>query len=47
MDPGAYAPELNPVEQVWNHTKYGQFFPDHGCMKNFSPLTTIEKRGRK
>lgn len=19
----AYAPELNPVEQVWNHTKYG------------------------
>jgi transposase len=18
----AYAPELNPVEQVWNHTKY-------------------------
>ena len=28
----AYAPELNPVEQVWNHTKYGQlanFMPDH------------------
>jgi transposase len=19
----AYAPELNPTEQVWNHTKYG------------------------
>ena len=28
----AYAPELNPVEQVWNHTKYGHlanFIPDH------------------
>ncbi len=27
----AYAPELNPVEQVWNHTKYGDlanFIPD-------------------
>lgn len=26
-----YAPELNPVEQVWNHSKYGQlanFIPD-------------------
>lgn len=28
----AYAPELNPAEQVWNHTKYGDlanFIPDH------------------
>ena len=28
----AYAPELNPVEQVWNHTKYGHranFSLDH------------------
>lgn len=28
----AYAPELNPVEQVWNHTKYGDlanFRPEH------------------
>ena len=28
----AYAPELNPAEQVWNHTKYGDlanFMPDH------------------
>ena len=28
----AYAPELNPTEQVWNHTKYGDlanFIPDH------------------
>ena len=27
----AYAPELNPVEHVWNHTKYGElanFLPD-------------------
>lgn len=27
-----YAPELNPAEQVWNHTKYGDlanFIPDH------------------
>jgi len=27
----AYAPELNPVEQVWNHTKYGKlanYIPD-------------------
>ena len=27
-----YAPELNPAEQVWNHTKYGHlanFIPDH------------------
>lgn len=26
-----YAPELNPVEQVWNHSKYGRladFIPD-------------------
>lgn len=26
-----YAPELNPVEHLWNHLKYGQlanFFPD-------------------
>ena len=26
----AYAPELNPVEQVWNHTKYGD-------LANFRP----------
>ena len=28
----AYAPELNPVEHVWNHTKYGDlanFIPDN------------------
>ena len=28
----AYAPELNPVEQVWNHTKYADlanFVPDN------------------
>lgn len=28
----AYAPELNPVEQVWNYSKYSQlsnFIPDH------------------
>jgi transposase len=28
----AYAPELNPVEQVWNHTKYADlanFIPDN------------------
>jgi transposase len=28
----AYAPELNPVEQVWNHTKYKElanYLPDH------------------
>jgi transposase len=28
----AYAPELNPVEAVWNHTKYSDlanFVPDH------------------
>ena len=27
----AYAPELNPVEQVWNHSKYSDlanFIPD-------------------
>ena len=28
----AYAPELNPVEQVWNHTKYKElanYLPDN------------------
>jgi putative transposase len=28
----AYAPDLNPVEQVWSHLKYGQlpnFVPNH------------------
>jgi transposase len=28
----AYAPELHPTEQIWNHTKYGDlanFIPDH------------------
>jgi transposase len=28
----AYAPELNPVEQLWNHTKWGDlanFIPDN------------------
>jgi transposase len=28
----AYAPELNPVEQVWNHTKYQElanYLPDN------------------
>lgn len=28
----AYAPELNPVEQIWNHSKYSQlanFIPDN------------------
>jgi len=28
----AYAPELNPVEQIWNYSKYSQlanFIPDH------------------
>jgi transposase len=27
----AYSPELNPVEQIWNHSKYSQlanFIPD-------------------
>ena len=25
----AYAPELNPTEQVWNHTKYGDLAQLH------------------
>ena len=30
----AYAPELNPVESMWNHTKYSDlanFIPDDAC----------------
>jgi transposase len=30
----AYAPELNPVEQVWNHTKYAD-------LANFIPKDTL------
>jgi transposase len=34
-----YAPELNPVEHVWNHVKYGQ-----GA--NYLPEDTPELHGR-
>ena len=33
----AYAPELNPVEQVWNHTKYGD-------LANFIPANRDDLR---
>jgi transposase len=33
----AYAPELNPVEQVWNHTKYGD-------LANFVPADADDLR---
>lgn len=33
----AYAPELNPVEAVWNHTKYGD-------LANFVPATADNLR---
>jgi transposase len=33
----AYAPELNPVEQVWNHTKYGD-------LANFVPSDADDLR---
>lgn len=31
----SYAPELNPVEHVWNHTKYG-------CLANYVPGDVTE-----
>jgi transposase len=31
----AYAPELNPVEQVWNHSKYGE-------LANYIPEDVLE-----
>ena len=34
----AYAPELNPVEQIWNHTKYGD-------LANYIPAN-VEQLGR-
>lgn len=40
----AYAPELNPVEQVWNHSKYGKlanYIPEDVCELKKSVYFTI------
>lgn len=44
----AYAPELNPVEQVWSHTKYGDlanYIPDDVDALAESVIRTIAETG--
>lgn len=44
----AYAPELNPVEQVWSHTKYGDlanYIPDDVDALAESVIRTIDETG--
>lgn len=47
----AYAPELNPVEQVWNHTKHtdlANFIPDNALQLGRSVADSIRAtRSRK
>jgi transposase len=41
----AYAPQLNPVEAVWNHTKYGQlanFVPIDGAHLRTSIIASLD-----
>lgn len=43
----AYAPELNPVEQCWNHTKYADlanFIPQHVDHLHDAVSSSIEKQ---
>jgi transposase len=42
----AYAPELNPVEAVWNHTKYGDlanFVPTDGSDLRQAIVTSLDR----
>ena len=47
----AYAPELNPVEQLWNHTKYSELAnvipQDVGDLRDLVECTIDENRRRK
>lgn len=46
----AYAPELNPVEQVWNHTKYGDlanFVPDAADDLHEAIETSLSKKRQR
>jgi transposase len=46
----AYAPELNPVEQVWSHTKYADlanYIPDDVDALAEAVIRSIEKTGGK
>lgn len=45
----AYAPELNPVEPRWSHTKYGQlanFVPDGAPQLKRSVRSALKKQSR-
>ena len=44
----AYAPELNPVEQLWNHTKWGDlanFIPDDAEHLRRAAHQSLQKQG--
>ena len=45
----AYAPELNPVEMLWNHTKYGDlanYLPEDKMALHQSITTSIQNAGK-
>jgi len=45
----AYAPELNPVEMLWNHTKYGDlanYLPEDKMALHQSITTSIQSAGK-
>ena len=47
---GAYAPDLNPVEQVWSHTKYADlanYIPDDVEALAYEVLDSLEQVGSR
>jgi transposase len=42
----AYAPELNPVEPRWSHTKFSQFVPDDAPHLKRSVRSSLKKQSR-
>ena len=46
----AYAPDLNPVEHIWNHTKYGDlanFIPDNLLHLNVAVHWSLIRKERQ